>query len=363
LNAFLPVHVKTYFVYSESVYHLLEDWHIQFEPVTFNLDNDVNSRSDIYKGFVVAMRCIYSYARVLPAYNLMRNKIRNKLLNYIIDCKIENEFDMNEFDSNQTKSLDLAEIKTDEGTLRIKVISLATTIHLKPKVSVRIRDDHKSSTPMRMRSKSFKINGTSQSKVNLKPGSVEDIYNDWVSSPEVENQKFFGKSFDGLKPNLISPGSLGAFGGGIPILRKDKESSDDELQDIMGTPSTSSFMGRTKSEKNFSGLKLSISPFRDSPKNSNSEVDIDSNKTISDDKFSTEDYKGGEFEFVRQGDEDSTENPPETPFDLDESLEKRTWDINNFISNCKSNPPFGLNTTTKAMSFYIEEYEKLISLF
>jgi len=191
LNAFLPVHVKTYFVDSESVYHLLEDWHIQFEPVTFNLDNDVNSRSDIYKGFVVAMRCIYSYARVLPAYNLMRNKIRNKLLNYIIDCKIENEFDMNEFDSNQTKSLDLAEIKTDEGTLRIKVISLATTIHLKPKVSVRIRDDHKSSTPMRMRSKSFKINGTSQSKVNLKPGSVEDIYNDWGFFSRSRKSKIF----------------------------------------------------------------------------------------------------------------------------------------------------------------------------
>jgi len=188
------------------------------------------------------MRCVYSYARVLPAYLFMKNKIRNKMLNYQIDCKIENDFDMKEFDSIQTKSLDLGEIKTDEGTLRIKVISLLTTVHLTPKVLVKIRDDHKTTTPMRMRSKSFKIDNDIQ-KTNLKHGSVEGFFNNLVSPND--NQKF-GKSFDVQmhKEFVTSPGSIGAFGG-IPI-KKEKVSSDDELKDIMGTPSTSSFMGGRK---------------------------------------------------------------------------------------------------------------------
>jgi hypothetical protein len=125
-NVYLPLRIKIYFEDkkdSESAI-LLEEWKISFEAITFESDTKRIEVGTLNKRLVLQIRALYSYLRMMPAYKLFRDRIKQKNTSYQLNYKFtrpDQSSGAAEFGAAAISSFNFQEIKSSFGVLNVSV--------------------------------------------------------------------------------------------------------------------------------------------------------------------------------------------------------------------------------------------------
>eukprot|EP01130_Rhizamoeba_saxonica_P007978 TRINITY_DN3223_c0_g1_i1.p1 TRINITY_DN3223_c0_g1~~TRINITY_DN3223_c0_g1_i1.p1 ORF type:complete len:359 (+),score=81.99 TRINITY_DN3223_c0_g1_i1:743-1819(+) len=348
-NIYAPVHIKIYYTdpQTEDI-TLLEDWFLNYKRP----ENDDNSNLDrfYYAKLVVLLRGIYSFLRLMPAYELFQSKNSRQNLSEQLSYSIEHLGGDSAF-NDISDFTQFGEIATTGGTVQVSVEYLRhIDIHRQFFVTdfVLVDSDYKGSTDIPNDPSSRPIDIT-RPRGNSNPTRPK-TYSGGIDIPTTQ---FSRSGFEGSGTISSAPLTMLSFSpkavykdyvGTPPFSFQGSGSSGKSIADSTDfSIETSPSLKYSSSSEKFGSFNLSISPLIEHVPHAIAGLGSPNEYRDLSDSYGN---RTPDFGFDRSS--SSTEN------------RNTNEEIEQFISECKiERLPMGINTQKEKMGKYIDIFHDI----